>query len=165
MEQEADKAESSGAALGAPADHDATVDSAEFENQGTEAGPEKPTAPDALRDSWQFAAVVQFCRLFGQALKIKPFSADLLERALEQPSAHTVFLSDLVYKLLRPGVEPASEKDVEGWHDLLQRKLSCNWSLEFESNPLQGTDFNSVTPLVRVSNSEGWAGTGLAAVC
>lgn len=54
------------------------------------AGEAPAEAAGDLKACWQLAATVQFCRLFGQALKLNSFSTDLLEGALLQPASHQV---------------------------------------------------------------------------
>lgn len=105
-----------------------------------------------LRSCWEFASVVQFCRLFGSTLKIRPFSADLLERAVLHPATHPIFLSDLCVKLLRANVQqPPTEKELDAWNEQLARRLACNWPVSFESDPLETEAFQDVQPITRVS--------------
>lgn len=107
---------------------------------------------DALQRSWQFAAVVQFCRMFGSILRIRPFSADILERALLEPSDHRMFLSELLCKLLRADASaPYGERDCDAWEDLLNRKLHTSWRTAFVgANPLADQGFYTISPLLRV---------------
>lgn len=95
-----------------------------------------------LRSDWKFAAIVQFCRIFAAPLRLKSFAADTLESALLTPDNHRMFLSELLFKLLRPDAsQPYSEKDSEGWESLLYRKVSAKWTDHFDSHPLAGTTF------------------------
>lgn len=130
------EADASGASSGAPA---SAID-------------EQQASP--LRASWQFASCVQFCRLFGQTLRIPRFSADQLERALLHPAGHNIFLSELGFKLLRLDVsQQPTEKELEEWQDLLSRRVNSNWHVSFESNPLQADSFFDVSPLTRASGA------------
>ena len=110
---------------------------------------------DALQRSWQFAAVVQFCRMFGSFLRIRPFSADMLERALLEPSDHRMFLSELLCKLLRADTAaPYSERDCDAWEDLLSSKFQTSWRTAFvEANPIADRGFYTISPLLRVLSS------------
>jgi len=104
-----------------------------------------------LRSCWKFAAVIQFSRMFPAPLKLKVFAADILESALISPDNHRMFLSELLFKLLRTdALQPYSEKDSEGWESLLYRKVSTKWPEHFESHPLLGTTFYDITPTKRV---------------
>ncbi len=104
-----------------------------------------------LRSCWKFAAVIQFSRMFAVPLKLKVFAADLLESALITPDNHRVFLSELLFKLLRAdALQPYSEKDSEAFPSLLYRKVSAKWPEHFESHPLVGTTFYDITPTKRV---------------
>ncbi|KAL0055404.1 hypothetical protein WJX82_000047 [Trebouxia sp. C0006] len=104
-----------------------------------------------LRSCWKFAAVIQFSRMFAAPLKLKVFAADILESALISPDNHRMFLSELLFKLLRTdALQPYSEKDSEGWESLLYRKVSTKWPEHFESHPLLGTTFYDITPTKRV---------------
>ncbi|KAK9832938.1 hypothetical protein WJX74_002411 [Apatococcus lobatus] len=98
-----------------------------------------------------YTAVVQFCRMFGSLLRIRPFSADILERALLDPSEHRMFLSELLCKLLRPDTSaPFSERDCDAWEDLLHKKFRASWRASFvEANPLADTGFYAISPLLR----------------
>lgn len=104
-----------------------------------------------LRSSWKLAAVVQFSRMFAIPLKLKVFAADILESALITPDNHRMFLSELLFKLLRTdALQPYSEKDSELWEALLYKKMSARWSEHFEAHPLAGTTFYDITPSTRV---------------
>ena len=104
-----------------------------------------------LRSYWKFAAVIQFSRMFGTPLKLKVFAADILESALITPDNHRMFLSELLFKLLRAdALQPYSEKDTEGWESLLYRKMSSKWPEHFETPPLLGTTFYDISPTKRV---------------
>ena len=104
-----------------------------------------------LRSCWKFAAVVQFSRMFAVPLKLKVFAADILESALITPDNHRMFLSELLFKLLRPdALQPYSEKDSEAWETLLYKKLSAKWPEHFQTHPLAGTSFYDTTPSKRV---------------
>ena len=86
---------------------DFSMDSMESPEGSAEPGAEERAAPDdpvhELRTDWRFAAVIQFCRVFNAALKLRPFPADQLQAALLQPQEHSVFLQELVYRLLKNG--------------------------------------------------------------
>lgn len=104
-----------------------------------------------LRSDWKFAAIVQFCRMFASTLRFKSFAADTLEAALLNPDNHRMFLSELVFKLLRADAsQPYTEKDSEGWESLLYRKVSARWPGQFDSHPLAGTTFFEITSTLRV---------------
>lgn len=104
-----------------------------------------------LRSDWKFAAIVQFCRIFAIPLRLKSFAADTLESALLSPDNHRMFLSELLFKLLRAdALQPYSEKDSEGWESLLYRKVSAKWPDQFDSHPLAGTSFFEITSAKRV---------------
>ena len=104
-----------------------------------------------LRSDWKFAAIVQFCRMFATSLRLKSFAADTLESALLTPDNHRMFLSELLFKLLRADAShPYSEKDSEGWESLLYRKVSAKWPDHFDSHPLAGTSFYEITSTKRV---------------
>lgn len=104
-----------------------------------------------LRSCWKFAAVVQFSRMFAAPLKLKVFAADILESALITPDNHRMFLSELLFKLLRAdALQPYSEKDSEAWATLLYKKLSAKWPEHFQAHPLTGTTFYDTTPSTRV---------------
>ncbi len=78
-------------------------------------------------------------------------AADILESALISPDNHRMFLSELLFKLLRTdALQPYSEKDSEGWESLLYRKVSTKWPEHFESHPLLGTTFYDITLTERV---------------
>ena len=104
-----------------------------------------------LRTCWQFACIVQFFRLFAGPLKLKPFSADYLEKALFSPSEFPAFLSELVHKLLRSDANaPYQDGDAASCWGQLQRKMSSQWRNHFTCNPLSKTTFNDISPLQRV---------------
>lgn len=86
--------------------------------EDAEDGAEVPEAvrnsdlPALLRACWEGAAFLQFCRLFAAPLKLRAFSAEQLEAALLCPDDHTMFLGELLFKLLRRDTrEPYTEKD------------------------------------------------------
>lgn len=107
---------------------------------------------EVLRSSWELASAIQFCRLFGGCLKIKPFSTEKLEAALLEPDDHSMFLAELLYKLLRRDTrEPYTEREAFVWEDLLKRKLDAQWPQAFTAHPLPGGDFYTIDPLSRVS--------------
>ena len=124
-----------------------------------------------LRSYWKFAAVVQFSRMFALSLKLKVFAADILESALIIPDNHRMFLSELLFKLLRAdALQPYSEKDSETWETLLYKKLSAKWPEHFEAHPLAGTTFYDTTPSTRVdvnlySEAESDAGLPIRCAC
>ena len=108
-------------------------------------------ATTLLRSSWKFAAVVQFSRMFAVQLKLKVFAADILESALIIPDNHRMFLSELLFKLLRAdALQPYSEKDSEVWEVLLYKKISARWPEHFAAHPLAGKTFYDITPSSRV---------------
>lgn len=105
----------------------------------------------AMRESWQFAAIIQFCRMFAPSLKLRGFSAELLESAMLDPDAHRVFLSELLYKLLRPDASQGfSEGDAAAWEHLLRKKLASHWREAFEEHPLAQRDFFEIASMTRV---------------
>ncbi len=106
-----------------------------------------------LRDSWELAAISQFCRIFSETLKIRPFSTDKLEAAILEPDEHGVFLSSLLYLLLRPAKEtrePYIERESVVWEELLKRKLDAQWPQAFTAHPMAGGDFYTIDPVSRV---------------
>ena len=108
----------------------------------------------AMRSSWQFAAIIQFCRMFAASLKLRGFSADLLESAMLDPDDHRVFLSELLYKLLRPDASQGfSEGDAAAWEHLLRRKLQAQWHDAFDVHPLTQNGFFEAAPMTRVRRS------------
>ena len=105
----------------------------------------------AMRSSWHFAAIIQFCRMFAPSLKLRGFPADLLESAMLDPDDHRVFLGELLFKLLRPDASQGfSEGDAAGWEQLLKRKVNAQWADAFDDNPLATQDFYDVVPMTRV---------------
>ena len=125
-----------------------TSSDAEDEVQG-EADPQRDVKQ--LRKSWQFASVVQFCRIFAEGLKLRAFSADYLEASLVNPEGHRMFLSELMFKLLRSNAAlPYTEKDSEIWEDLLRQKMNSRWWDRWSENPLAGRDFFSISTKNRV---------------
>ena len=131
--------------------------------EDAEDGAEVPEAvrnsdlPALLRACWEGAAFLQFCRLFAAPLKLRAFSAEQLEAALLCPDDHTMFLGELLFKLLRRDTrEPYTEKDAYAWEDLLRRKLDAQWPQAFTAHPMQGSDFFSLDPVSRVRGSAGW---------
>lgn len=106
-----------------------------------------------LKNDPNFATVVHFCRLFSAILNIKPFSADLLERAILTPDSWPVFLQELIYKLADPNKDEPTERDLEGFHDLLTRRICSNWDNDDSikvSNPLKNNKhFSDILPRER----------------
>ena len=103
---------------------------------GAEAPERNSDLPAGLRASWEGAAFLQFCRLFAAPLKLRAFSAEQLESALLCPDDHTMFLGELLFKLLRRDTrEPYTEKDAYAWEDLLRRKLDAQWPQAFTAPP------------------------------
>ena len=130
------------------------ADAVEQPEQSDTEGPELQSVEEAtavLRSCWKFAAVIQVTRMFAAPLRLKAFAADILESALISPDNHRMFLSELLFKLLRAdALQPYSEKDSEGWESLLYRKMSAKWAEHFDSHPLAGTTFYDITPTKRV---------------
>ena len=119
----------------------------------------------AMRSSWQFAAITQFCRMFAPSLKLRGFSADQLESAMLDPDQHRVFLGELLHKLLRPDASQGfSEGDAAGWEHALRRKLGAQWHEAFQEHPLGQSDFFGIAPMARVRrhlpNAQGLAPPG-----
>lgn len=117
--------------------------------------PEDPWDPETsleqMRCSWQFASSVQFCRMFATTLKLKSFSVDILERALLIPDDFQLFLSELLYKLLRADAsQPYQERDSENWEQLLKKKFSSRWFDHFDYNPVKTKSFFDLSPMRRV---------------
>ncbi|CAL8467238.1 g6774 [Coccomyxa elongata] len=107
---------------------------------------------EVLRSSWELASAIQFCRLFGGCLKLKPFSTEKLEAALLEPDDHSMFLAELLYKLLRRDTrEPYTEREAFVWEDLLKRKLDAQWPQAFTAHPMPGGDFYTIDPLSRMN--------------
>lgn len=89
--------------------------------------------------------------MFADPLKLRPFSTDKLEAALLYPDEHSMFLAELLYKLLRRDTrEPYTEREAFVWEDLLKRKLDAQWPQAFTAHPMAGRDFYTVDPLSRV---------------
>ena len=125
---------------------------------GTPEAERNSDLPALLRASWEGAAFLQFCRLFAAPLKLRAFSAEQLESALLYPDDHTMFLGELLFKLLRRDTrEPYTEKDAYAWEDLLRRKLDAQWPQAFTAHPMQGSDFFSLDPVSRVRAALLWA--------
>ena len=92
-----------------------------------------------LRRDWKFASFCQFCRLFARELKLQKFSAEKLEDAILSPMDHLVFLSELVYKLVRDRVdEQYSSIDEHKWLVELPKRLKTPWFRDLPDfdNPL-----------------------------
>jgi hypothetical protein len=105
----------------------------------------------ALRSSWKFAAVIQFCRLWSSTLRLRAFSADQLERVLLEPEAYRSWIAELVHKLLRPDPSlPYVEKDSERWERQLLLRVTKRWWDSFAKNPMRNNTFFSITPMMRV---------------
>jgi hypothetical protein len=106
----------------------------------------------ALRSSWKFAAVIQFCRLWSSTLRLRAFSADHLERVLLEPEAYRSWIAELVHKLLRADPSlPYVEKDSERWERQLLLRVTKRWWDSFAKNPMRNNTFFSITPMMRVS--------------
>lgn len=121
---------------------------------------------ERLRQNFRASCIVQFCRMFGQSLKIKAFSGDALERALLDPRAHADFWRDLVYRLTRQDASVApSAQESEGWEAALADKLAEQWTDYFPRNPLAARSFFDVTAVQRVRRLGGkcLGGVGAAA--
>ena len=121
--------------------------------------PEEPWDPESslaqLRSSWQFASALAFIRMMP-ILRIKPFAADKLEQALLMPEDHQVFLTELLFKLLRPDpTQLYTERDGEGLEQLMSRKFHSVWRGHFERNPLKTRAFKDLAPMRRVSGCAG----------
>ena len=60
------------------------------EEDGSEGEEEEEVAGESnetdLRCAWEFAAVVHWCRIFGDSMRLPKFSSDALENALQQPT-------------------------------------------------------------------------------
>jgi hypothetical protein len=124
-------------------------------------GPHEATV--LLRADRRLPAVLQFCRLFPM-LKIKQFSAELLERALIHPEdeQHQGFLAELVFKLLRRDSHANyTDKALEGWDLMLAKKMDRQWHEAFECNPLGARDFMEVNALTKVCWLTSWVGRSL----
>ena len=136
-----------------------SMDSMESPEGSAEPGAEERPALDdpvhLLRTDWRFAAVIQFCRVFSAALKLRPFPADQLQAALLQPQEHSVFLQELVYRLLKNDNQPFSLHGASAaWEDLLQSRLDRSWhSLGLAAHPLgEAGDFFLLSPSQRVTS-------------
>ena len=102
---------------------------------------EKKDAKQSLRSSWEFAAVVHWCRTFGDTLLLPAFAAETLEEellretwkqeaywddALEQMVAagsDAIVLSELVLKLSRAGMGREGQAKRDPFQLKLFRKL------------------------------------------
>jgi hypothetical protein len=112
---------------------------------------EEQEARNTLERDWKLPAVCQFCRTFQAALALaRSFSADVLEGALLRPDDHRVFLSELLYRLLARAGAPFGEAEQDVWEQLLRKKMLAQWHDAFDENPLEGRDFYTVSPAVRV---------------
>lgn len=112
-------------------------------------------AHPALKDLWEFQAVLQFSHLFGPALDINRFASSQLVEALSESTSQQAFLGELVCKLLGPPVEPETDVSIsQGWQDKLRQLLAGKWQSIFESNPLQESDFASLTPETKVRHDQ-----------
>lgn len=137
-------------------DANASGSEAEGASEGDRHAPEGDDAfkslVQALRDSWKFPAVVRFCRVFEAPLQLRPFSSERLERALVQPREHSLFLSELLYKLMTVDrrqpfqVALASEK----WEAMLTDKLRRCATQLGASSALHTQRFHELDPLLRV---------------
>jgi len=103
-----------------------------------------------LRSNWKFPAVVHFCRVFEGVLSLRQFSSDKFEAALLNPGDHSVFLSELISRLLYPGRKKNAhnpETTWPTWETNLLKKVKANWSLTMDHDPLEGQQhFVEVTP-------------------
>lgn len=111
----------------------------------------------AMRSAWQFGAVVNFTRIFSQALRFRPYAAELLEQALLHPYSSQHFLSEFFFKLVRQDATlPASEADYHAWETLLHARVASNWAdSDWAFNPLQSRSFFEVPPSTRVRAGRG----------
>jgi hypothetical protein len=105
---------------------------------------------EAVRGSWQFASLIQFCRMFAVPLKVKNFSADFLEKALMAPNDYHLWLAELCYKLLETREQCNRQ---ETWEKMLHDKMIKQWWDCFETNPLRTKGFFEVTPMKRVRSA------------
>ena len=109
---------------------------------------------EVLRSSWEFGAILSFARCFAAPLSLRPFSGDLLEEALLDPDEHNMFLSELLFKLLRKDTrEPYTEREAYSYEEMLRKKLEARWAEAFTANPLLGKDFYAVDPVTRVNSA------------
>lgn len=94
----------------------------------------------ALRSNWKFPAVVHFCRVFEGVLSLRQFSSDKFEAALLNPGDHSVFLSELISRLLYPGRKKNTINPVTWptWETNLLKKVKANWNLTMDHDPLEG---------------------------
>jgi hypothetical protein len=129
-------------------------------------------ALEVLRSSWEFAAILSFARIFAAPLSLRPFSGDLLEAALLNPDDHNMFLSELLFKLLRKDTrEPYTEREAYSYEEMLRKKLEARWAEAFTANPLKASDFYTVDAVTRVRPCpRGWPaltsiGTGSDSHC
>ena len=124
-----------------------------LEEPGDGASEQTGDAVEVLRSSWEFAAILSFTRCFAAPLSLRPFSGDLLEEALLDPDEHNMFLSELLFKLLRKDTrEPYTEREAYSYEEMLRKKLEARWAEAFTANPLQGKDLYTVDPVTRVSS-------------
>ena len=109
-------------------------------------------ASASLRSNWKFPAVVHFCRVFEGVLSLRQFSSDKFEAALLNPGDHSVFLSELISRLLYPGRKKnvaKPETTWPTWETNLLKKVKTYWSLTMDHDPLERQQH-----FVEVSSSE-----------
>ena len=142
---------------GAPEELPASGDEEDM-SQAEQNGPSGQTAGSErdvslLRQSWEFASILQFCRMFAEPLKLRSFSADQLEAALACPQNHTMFTSELVYKLIRANANaPFAEREEDHWEQQLSDKLRRKWATKFPHNPLVEQNWFTTSTQTRVSS-------------
>jgi len=110
----------------------------------------------SLRSSWKFPAVVHFCRVFEGELCLRQFSSDKLEASLLNPGDHSVFLSELISRLLYPARKKNDQnrRTWPTWETNLCDKVKAQWSLTMDHDPFETTQhFVEVSPGDKVRSS------------
>ena len=106
-----------------------------------ELGPEETHA--AVLSDWRTAAIIHFTRCFSEVLgTARPFPAEKLEDALEQPAEHLMFLGELVHRLVTS--KPYAPESADGAWALLQQAAKARLGMQ------PNLDFFGMTPLKRV---------------
>lgn len=97
-----------------------------------------------MLSDWRTAAIVQFARCFSSLLGLaRPFPAEKLEDALEQPAEHLLFLGELVHRLVTS--KPYLPESADAAWPLLQQAAKSRLAMP------PNVDFFALSPLKRVS--------------
>ena len=106
-----------------------------------ELSPEETHA--AVLSDWRTAAIVHFTRCFSEVLgTARPFPAEKLEDALEQPAEHLMFLGELVHRLVTS--KPYAPDSADGAWALLQQAAKARLGMQ------PNLDFFGLSSLKRV---------------